>query len=110
MFNLFRKKTYFLNEFIQVTTKTKISANYTGTNNEPMSASTSLTLQGYLLNSDEHNYYMGDTPQEISFWIQKNDVLLVEKLSEKKISYKSEEPFTQIDKSFKGGSVSKLSN
>lgn len=109
MFNPFRKKTYFLNEFIQVTTKTKISANYTGVNNEPMSASTSLTLQGYLLNSDEHNYYLGDTPKEVSFWIQKNDVLLVEKLSEKK-TYKPEESFTPIDKFFKGGSVSKLSN
>lgn len=110
---MFRKNP-FKGFFVQITTKTKIAGSYANAQNEPIKTMMPLTLHGYLIYDDKDNYYVGDTKNEVSFFIAKNDVLLVEKLMEKKQVVNKQvvagEGFDHDDQYFQGSSLSKLDN
>lgn len=75
-----KKKHIFLNEYLLLTTKLQVNR----TNSDENGASQEvkpLQLKGWLISEDGTHLYLGDEPDEISFYIRKDEVVYVERLT-----------------------------
>ena len=75
------KKNPFLNERVVLTLKMNVQkTEYNeGQGTELIRP---ITMPGYLLNEDENYLYLGDGPEEISFYVDKTTIGFVEKMLE----------------------------